>query len=74
MLLCITPLLPEYFLVPSLPRLPPCCIHKSQKITELEQHISSFYWIRDEETRLDWVLAPFAILLVLIQSDPRIWT
>ncbi|KAL7395169.1 hypothetical protein ABVT39_011360 [Epinephelus coioides] len=34
------------------------CIHKTQKIAELEQRISNLYWIRDEEARLDSVVAP----------------
>ncbi|KAL7381025.1 hypothetical protein ABVT39_027345 [Epinephelus coioides] len=34
------------------------CIHKTQKIAELEQRISNVYWIRDEEARLDSVVAP----------------
>lgn len=33
------------------------CIHKYQKIAELEQRISNLYWIRDEEMRLDPVVA-----------------
>lgn len=72
-------MLPEFFLVPRLPRLPPHMapltsphdcdsgIDKSQKIMELKQHISNFYWIRDEG-----MVPPQAILLVLTQSDPRI--
>ncbi|KAL7407167.1 hypothetical protein ABVT39_004287 [Epinephelus coioides] len=34
------------------------CIHKAQKIAELEQRISNPYWFRDEEARLDSVVAP----------------
>ncbi|KAL7405842.1 hypothetical protein ABVT39_008404 [Epinephelus coioides] len=33
------------------------CLHKSQKIAELEQHIYNLYWIRDEEALLDSVIA-----------------
>ncbi|KAL7378822.1 hypothetical protein ABVT39_019336 [Epinephelus coioides] len=33
------------------------CLHKSQKIMELEWCISNLYWIRNEESLLDFVVA-----------------